>query len=153
MTQPNNYVLEGGASNQVTSLVKIFLNIRQQFHTSILLSNWILTSQQTSIWNLGSDAYFEYTSCNFKVVTLFIRNLFRVRLPYLLLLLPSTLIPLSGVGTTCFHHVVIKIRHLFLRPAACLTSTLLEAGVDANDCKCSRDQKLNVPSEAPRSSR
>jgi hypothetical protein len=29
----------------------------------------------------------------------------------ILLLLP-TLIPLSGVGTTCFHHVVIKIRHL-----------------------------------------
>jgi hypothetical protein len=26
-----------------------------------------------------------------------------------------TLIPLSGVGTTCFHHAVIKIRHLFLR--------------------------------------
>jgi hypothetical protein len=26
---------------------------------------------------------------------------------------------------TCFHHVVIKIRQLFLRPAACLTSTLL----------------------------
>jgi predicted ABC-type exoprotein transport system permease subunit len=26
------------------------------------------------------------------------------------------IIPLSGVGT-CFHHVVIKIRHLFLRPA------------------------------------
>jgi hypothetical protein len=34
---------------------------------------------------LGSDAHFEYTSCYFKVVTLFIRNLFRVRLPYLLL--------------------------------------------------------------------
>jgi hypothetical protein len=50
----------------------------------------------------------------------------------LLLLLP-TLIPLSGVGTTCFHHVVIKIRHLFLRLATCLTSTLLETGVDAND--------------------
>jgi hypothetical protein len=29
---------------------------------------------------------FKYTSCYFKVVTLFIRNLFRVRLPYLLLL-------------------------------------------------------------------
>jgi hypothetical protein len=29
-----------------------------------------------------------------------------------------------------FHHVVIKIRQLFLRPAACLTSTLLETGVD-----------------------
>jgi hypothetical protein len=70
---------------------------------------------------------------------------------YLLFLLP-TLIPLSGVGSTCFHHVVIKIRHLFLRPAACLTSTLLETVVDANNCKCSRDQQLNVPSEARRSS-
>jgi hypothetical protein len=30
--------------------------------------------------------------------------------------LPPTLIPLSGVGTTCFHHV-IKIRQLFLQPA------------------------------------
>jgi hypothetical protein len=28
-----------------------------------------------------------------------------------------------------FHHVVIKVRQLFLRPAACLTSTLLETGV------------------------
>jgi hypothetical protein len=34
-------------------------------------------------------------------------------------LLP-TLIPLSGVGTTCFHHVAIRIRHLFLRPAGLL---------------------------------
>jgi hypothetical protein len=41
-----------------------------------------------------------------------------------------TLIPLSGISTTCFHHVVIKIRHLFLRPAVCLTSTLLQSGVD-----------------------
>jgi hypothetical protein len=53
-----------------------------------------------------------------------------------------TLNPLSGVGTTCFHHVVIKIRHLFLQPATCLTSTLLETGVGANDCKCSRDQQI-----------
>jgi hypothetical protein len=28
-----------------------------------------------------------------------------------------TLILLSGVGITCFHHVVINIRQLFLRPA------------------------------------
>jgi hypothetical protein len=28
-----------------------------------------------------------------------------------------TLIPLSGVGTTYFQHVVIMIRQLFLRPA------------------------------------
>jgi hypothetical protein len=38
---------------------------------------------------------------------------------------------LSGVGT-----MVIKMRQLFLRPAACLTSTLLVTGADANDCKC-----------------
>jgi hypothetical protein len=66
----------------------------------------------------------------------------------LILLLLPTLIPQSGVGTTCFHHIAIKIRHLFLRPTACLTSTLLETGVDANNCKCSRDQQFNVPSEA-----
>jgi hypothetical protein len=36
---------------------EIFLEIRHQFHTSILLSHWILIDQQTSIWNLGSDAY------------------------------------------------------------------------------------------------
>jgi hypothetical protein len=36
----------------------------------------------------------------------------------------------------------------FIFTTACLTSTLLETGVDANDCKCSRDQQLNVPSEA-----
>jgi hypothetical protein len=48
-----------------------------------------------------------------------------------LILLP-TLIPQSGVGTTWFNHVVIKIRHLFLRPAVCLLSTLLETGADAN---------------------
>jgi hypothetical protein len=29
-------------------------------------------------------------------------------------------------------YVVLKIRHLFLRLAACLTSTLLETGVGAN---------------------
>jgi hypothetical protein len=91
MTQRDNYVLEGGASNQVNASVSVsgqnfFLENRHQFHTSILLSNWILTNQQTSIWNLGSDAYLEYTSCYFKVVTLFISNLFRVRLPYLLLI-------------------------------------------------------------------
>jgi hypothetical protein len=36
-------------------------------------------------------------------------------------------------GRYVFHHVVIKIRQLFLRPAACLTPTLLETGVGAND--------------------
>jgi hypothetical protein len=36
----------------------------------------------------------EYTSCYFKVVTLFVNNLFRVRLPYLLLI--RSLCPSSG---------------------------------------------------------
>jgi hypothetical protein len=65
---------------------ELVLEIRHQFHTSVLLSNWIFTNQHMPIWNLGSNAFFEYTSCNFKVVTLFIRNLFRVRLQYLLLI-------------------------------------------------------------------
>jgi CRISPR-associated Cas5-like protein len=51
---------------------------------------------------------------------------------------------LSGVGTTCFSLCCDTIRQLFLRPAACLTSTLFETGVDVNDCKCSRDQRLSL---------
>jgi hypothetical protein len=38
----------------------------------------------------------------------------------------------SEVGTTCFHHVVIKIRQLFIRPVTCLNSILLETGVATN---------------------
>jgi hypothetical protein len=67
------------------------------------------------------------------------------------LLIFPTFIPLSGASTTYFHHVVIKIRQLL--HAACLTSTFLDTGMNANDCKCSRDQKLNVLSEARRNSR
>jgi hypothetical protein len=67
-------------------------------------------------------------------------------------LLP-TLIPLSGVGTTCFSSCCDKDSAIFLRPAACLKSTFLETGVGVNDCKCNQDQRLIVPSEARRSSR
>jgi hypothetical protein len=41
----------------------------------------------------------------------------------------SFLPTISRVGAKCFHHVMIKIRQLFLRPAACLTSTHLETTV------------------------
>jgi hypothetical protein len=75
-----------GASSLAHHWSDFFLDIRHQFQTSILLWDWILTNQQTSICNLGSDGYCEYTSCFFKVVTFFIRNLFRVRFPYLLLI-------------------------------------------------------------------
>jgi hypothetical protein len=72
---------------------------------------------------------------------------------FLSLSLFATLTLLSEVSTTCFYHVVIKIWQLFLRPAACLTLTLLETGVGANDRKCNRDQRLNVASETRRSSK
>jgi hypothetical protein len=92
----------------------------------------------TSIWQLGGK-------CNLKCYCPYVMYLYTVMLS----LANSSHYPLptlSGVGTTCFHHVVIKIRQLFLRPAACLTSTLLETGVGAYDCKCSRDLRLNMPS-------
>jgi hypothetical protein len=76
----------GFQSNLAHHWSEFFLEISHQFHTPILLWNWILTNQQTSSWNPGSDAYFEYKSYYFKVGTLFIRNLFRARLPYLLLI-------------------------------------------------------------------
>jgi hypothetical protein len=51
-----------------------------------------------------------------------------------------------------FHRVVIDSA-ILLRHAAFLTLPLLENVVGANDCKCSLDQQLNVPSEAWKSSR
>jgi hypothetical protein len=47
-------------------------------------------------------------------------------------------------------HVFHKDSAIIFTTAACLTSTLLKTGVGANDSKCSRDQRLNVPSEARR---
>jgi hypothetical protein len=91
-----------------------FHEIRHQFHTLILLSNWIWTNQQTSIWNLGSDAYFEYTSCYFKVVTNFVRNLFRVRLPYFLLLFVATRRFYSDAFMNCIGHVVYCCHSTFI---------------------------------------
>jgi hypothetical protein len=56
-------------------------------------------------------------------------------------LLLSTLIPLSGVGTTCFHHVVIKIRHLFYdQPPACRQPSFKLEGM-LTTAKYSRDQQ------------
>jgi hypothetical protein len=63
------------------------------------------------------------------------------------LLLP-TLIPLSGVGTTCCDK-----DSAIIFTTGRLPSILLETGAVANNCKCSRDQQLNVPSEVRRSSR
>jgi hypothetical protein len=86
---------------------------------------------------------------------------FRNRTPSALTAIPSranlilsfpTLISLSGVVQHVFHYVVIKNRQLFLR-TTCLTSTFLETGMGANDCKCSQDQQLKMPSEAQRSSK
>jgi hypothetical protein len=56
----------------------------------------------------------------------------------------------EGLYVYNMHNIVEK---QFLRPAACLTLTLLENGVGKMTAKCSRYQRLNVPSEAQRSSR
>jgi hypothetical protein len=54
----------------------------------------------------------------------------------------SYLYPTKKGRHNMFHHVVIKIRHLFLRPAAYLTSTHLETGVDASDCNTAGTNSL-----------
>jgi hypothetical protein len=66
--------------------------------------------------------------------------------------LPPSLIPLSGVGTICFSSCCDKDSAIIFTTGR-LPSTLFETGVGANDCKCYRDQRFNVPSEARRSSR
>jgi hypothetical protein len=43
------------------------------------------------------------------------------------------------------HHVVIKIRELFLQPAACLTSTLLETGVATSAYYCPHCWDTGLP--------
>jgi hypothetical protein len=62
-----------------------------------------------------------------------------------------TLIPLSGVGTTCFSSCCDKDSAIIFTTGR--LPDVNQTGVGANDCKCSRDQRLNVPSEARRSSR
>jgi hypothetical protein len=47
----------------------------------VRIEDWITQSTYTCILNI----LYWITSCSFKVVTILIRNLFRVRLPYLLL--------------------------------------------------------------------
>jgi hypothetical protein len=112
MTQLNIYVLEGGASNQVQRIIgqKFFLKSDINFVNQFIYQSEL---NQSANVNLKSRkrCYFQYTSglevcfCGsgpskapalltrshltsgyFKVVTLFIRNLFRVRLPYLFLI-------------------------------------------------------------------
>jgi hypothetical protein len=82
MTQLNIYVLEGGASSSLAHWSGIFLEIRHQFHTSVLLSHWILTNQQTSNWNLES-VFWIYVML-FQSSDTFHKEFFRVTLPYLL---------------------------------------------------------------------
>jgi hypothetical protein len=70
MTQQYIYVLEGGASNQVKRIIGQYFFLKSDINSlkrQFFYQNWIKTNQQKSIWNLGSDAYFEYTSCYFKV--------------------------------------------------------------------------------------
>jgi hypothetical protein len=57
------------------------------------------------------------------------------------LLFPSFIL-LSGVGTTCFSYMYNYFYYLL--------STLLETGVGANDCKCTRDKHAFRSTEEPK---
>jgi hypothetical protein len=80
MTQQNIHVLEGGDSNQVWRIIgqnfflKSDINFIRQFFYQIEFS---LIGELIK-YILLYDAYFEYTSFYFIVVTLFMRNLFLV---------------------------------------------------------------------------
>jgi hypothetical protein len=88
MTQPNIIWprRRGFKSSLAQHLVRIFS--WKQTSISYLNSSIKLNFNQTANVNLKrrSDAYFKYTLFYFKVVRLFIRNLFRVRHPYSLLI-------------------------------------------------------------------
>jgi hypothetical protein len=73
-----------------------------------------------SVLDTRRDAYVFLNLLCFTIQICFINLLF------------LTLIPLWEVGSTYFLSCCDKIRQLFLRPAACLTSALLETGVGAN---------------------
>jgi hypothetical protein len=56
------------------------------------------------------------------------------------------LIPLSGVGTTCFSQCCDKDLPTYFTTGRLPTSTIL--GNVANDCKRSQDERFNLLSEA-----
>jgi hypothetical protein len=108
MTQPNICPRRRGfRSSPVHHWSVIFLEIRHQFHTSILLSNWI--NQSVNVNLKPKRCVLWIYVMLFQSSDTFIRNLFQVRLPYLLLIrsVPRTKIqliisllmsPLLGTG-------------------------------------------------------
>jgi hypothetical protein len=86
MKQPNQTITSEKAGLPNKSSASMIRSFSWNQTSISYLNSSIKLILTSSIWNLGSDAYFEYTSCYFKVVTLFVRNSFRVRLPYLLLI-------------------------------------------------------------------
>jgi hypothetical protein len=75
MTQPNKYVLESEALNPVQRIIdqNFFLKSGINFIRQFFYQTEFKPISQRQFKNLKSDAYFEYTSCYFKVVTLFLR--------------------------------------------------------------------------------
>jgi hypothetical protein len=137
---------EGGeAGGYETGMCLENIDMRPQMACKCNLQIWYLRPQMACKCNLqmyphcASNLHMPLT--NMQVTVLFYMHVS--------LLLP-TLIPLS-VRYNMFSSCRDKDSAFIIRPAACLTSTLLETEMDANDC--SRDQQLNVPSEARRSSR
>jgi hypothetical protein len=60
---------------------------------------------------------------------------------------------LSGVCSTCFSSSCDEDSAIIFTNGHLSDVNFLETGVGANYCKCSRNQLLNVPSQARRSSR
>jgi hypothetical protein len=87
MAPLNIFVLEGGASNQVQRIIgqKLFLKSHSNFIRQLFYQTEFQPISKRQFETLEA-MYFEYTPCYFKKVTLFIKNLLRVRLPYLLLI-------------------------------------------------------------------
>jgi hypothetical protein len=59
--------------------------------------------------------------------------------------LSPTLIPQSGVGTTCFLSCCDKDSSIIFTTGCLPDINLLETGVGANDCKCSLDHQPCFP--------
>jgi hypothetical protein len=117
---------------------------------AILSPSWHKTFGFKTQRHVGSQKYSNTTIALLDFI-MSLRKFSRLTKNYILIILSFFFLPtLSGIGT-CFLSCCDKDSSIIF--TTCLTSTLLETGVGANDCKSSREQQLNVSSEARMSSR
>jgi hypothetical protein len=118
----------------------------------LMLCKYTLWILEYTIWMYTLD--FDYTK---KMNGIWVKEiktwLHSLNRQYVCISFFPTLIPLSEVGTTCFLSCCDKDLAIIFT-----TGRLHDVKPPWNwsgyyDCKCNRDQRLNVPSEARRSSR